>query len=90
VLVSAEAEASDFMSFEELGLPMRPPDTSQRRRLWRGVSVFASEADARDLARARTPARTHLARLNTDLLRDDEICRITYEQTGRNEAHYTM
>lgn len=90
MLVSAEAQASDFMSFEELGLPMRAPDTSQRRRLWRGVSVFVSEADARDLARVRTPPRTHLARLNTDRLQEGASCRITYEQTGRNAAHYTM
>ena len=50
MIVGSEATRDDFMSAKELGKP--PPIRPEQHNLWDGVSVFATEQQARKKARS--------------------------------------
>lgn len=85
VLDSENLAVTDFMSAKEKGEPLRLPHTSDRLRLWEGVSVFDSLDAARSLARRRQPPRRWIA-----VLRVQETVGIHIEKTGRNPSHHTV
>lgn len=71
----------DFQSHRDLGIPLRNPDDQE---LWRGVSVQATEQQARKRARLPSFGR-YVAEL---LILDDRA--IASRRTGRQPGHYTL
>ena len=61
VIASAEATLDDVRSKAELGEPLRD-DTPENRRLWQGISVYATEAQARRKGRASPRLGRYIAR----------------------------
>lgn len=53
----------DFLSYAALGVPVRDPTDEETLLLATGVSVFATEAQARGRARARPDLGAYIARL---------------------------
>ncbi len=76
----------DFMSDEDLGEP--PPEDADRQtlRMWRGISVFATEAQARAKA-TRLPLGDYIAEVEVPPGADLKI-----ERTGgkRARGHHTL
>jgi hypothetical protein len=75
--------AEDFTSNEALGKPFRHPDAS-RRRLWGGLSCWATEAGARRNARRYRAQGAYVARID---LEDGSPIRV--ERT-LGPGHYTL
>lgn len=78
-------ELIEFVSKQALGEEMRPPHTAQRQRIWAGLSVYSDREAAIDRARHLTPPRPYLA-----VLQVPPDSPVTYEQTGKTPAHYTL
>jgi hypothetical protein len=76
---------SDFTSNEARGTPA-PNQRSETRRLWRGVSVFATESQARSKARQFPALGRYIARLDLP-----ETAPLVWERTLRNSrGHHTL
>ena len=76
---------SDFTSNEAKGTPA-PNQRSETRRLWRGLSVFATEAQARSKARQFPALGRYIARLEVS-----ETAPLVWERTLRNSrGHHTL
>lgn len=77
----------DFASDEALGEP--PPDrpSVERRLMWQGISVFATEAQAASKARAIPVLGGYVAELAIP-----EGAALTYARTGgrRSRGHHTL
>jgi hypothetical protein len=81
---SAEATRHDMLSKEALGEPLRD-DTPENRRLWQGISVYATEAQARRKGRASPRLGGYIARIE---LPDDSP--VIFERTTTSSGHYTL
>jgi hypothetical protein len=76
---------SDFTSNEAKGVPA-PNERPETRRLWRGLSVFATEAQARSKARQFPALGRYIARLEVS-----ETAPLVWERTLRNSrGHHTL
>ena len=73
----------DFFSYKALGIPA--PRDLQRLALWNGISVYATEAQARGLARRIPAVGGYIAEIE---LPDDLGLRI--ERTGPGRGHHTV
>ena len=75
----------DMKSRFMLGYP--PPDrlTPEERRWWDGISVFASEHQAREQARRFPRLGRFIATIEVP---DNEL--LTFERTGERPGHYTL
>lgn len=74
----------DFVSNEAKGVPLRR-DTAQARRLWTGISVFDSEAGAREMARRFPGLGAFVAALRIPV---DAL--IGIERTTATPGHFTL
>ena len=63
VVKSNPPTEEDFLSYAARGIPVRDPTDEETLLLAAGVSVFATEAQARGRARARPELGAYLARL---------------------------
>lgn len=84
IIASAEATLDDVRSKAELGEPLRD-DTPENRRLWQGISVYATEAQARRKGRASPRLGRCIARIE---LPDDSP--VIFERTTTSSGHYTL
>lgn len=83
LILGAEASKSDFLSGEALG--DREPRDREMVRLWRGISVLNTEAQARSRGRGMPWLGRFIAVLE---IPDDG--RITYQRTGTSRGHFTL
>ncbi len=84
-LVSSNpATIADVLSKQALGEPLRE-DTAENRRLWSGISVYATEAQARRKGRASPVLGQFIARIE---LPDDPP--IKFERTTASSGHRTL
>lgn len=74
----------DFKSHEELGRPLANP-TPERLELWRSVSVFATEAQARSNAQEWPMIGKYIVEL-----RIADNGPIRWKRTGRKPGHYSL
>jgi len=74
----------DFESHEALGRVLIDPDQEQRR-MWQGISVFTTEAQARNKAHDYPGLGGFIAAMR---VRDEEAIR--FARTGRNRGHHTL
>lgn len=74
----------DFLSPQALAVPLWDPDP-EKLRMAEGVSVFNTEIQARNKARAYPRKGRFLA-----LLLIEEDGPITFERTGRDRGHHTL
>jgi hypothetical protein len=74
----------DMLSKEALGEPLRD-DTPENRRLWQGVSVYATEAQARRKGRVSPMLGRYIARIE---LPDDST--VVSERTTTSSGHHTL
>ena len=75
----------DFTSNAARGLPLRD-ESEEMRRLWDGISVYATEGQARNKARQFPYLGRYLARLEIP-----ERARVRVERTIRNgRGHHTL
>ncbi len=74
----------DFLSKEARGEPLRI-QTVENRRLWQGVSVYATEAQAQRKGRASPGLGRFVAQLE---LPDDSP--ILWERTTTSSGHHTL
>ncbi len=77
-------EIEDFMSADSLGRNLTNP-TAERRRLWRGISVYDTEARARKKAIKVPLLGAYIARLEFP---DESI--IQCERTTTSAGQYTI
>ncbi len=79
----------DFASAAEKEPDQPPPDDPELAGLWDGVSVFATEAQARSHTRGRRPVPgKFIAALELPV--DGSIPLIRIERTLRSRGHYTI
>jgi hypothetical protein len=81
---STPASFVDVLSKSALGEPLRE-DTPENRRLWQGISVYATEAQARRKGRASPMLGRYIARIE---LPDDSP--IVSERTTTSGGHHTL
>src|SRR4051812_2795209 len=81
---STPASFVDVLSKSALGEPLRD-DTPENRRLWQGISVYATEAQARRKGRASPMLGRYIARIE---LSDDSP--ILSERTTASSGHHTL
>ena len=75
---------ADFLSNKAKGIPMARPDP-EVALLWDGISVYATETQARNQARAKPWLGTYIAELA--ISEDDPI---TFRRTGTGRGHHTL
>jgi len=85
VLRGSKPTERDFMSKAALGEPLRLPHTAKRRRIYEGVSMYATLESARQRARKLESQPTHIAPAVIPL--DGPV---TFEQTGNDSQHFTV
>ncbi len=83
IIISATPDLGDFTSAKALG--RSPPSDPTLARLWDGISVFATEAQAISKAKAYHWLGEFVARLEfaTD-------AQIRWERTLRGRGHFTL
>jgi hypothetical protein len=81
---SDPARFVDVLSKAALGEPLRE-DTPENRRLWQGISVYATEAQARRKGRASPMLGRFIARIE---LPDDSP--VLSERTTTSSGHHTL
>jgi hypothetical protein len=74
----------DFLSQKARGIPMARPDP-EVALLWDGVSVYATEAQARKQARAKPGLGAYIAEI---VVNDGNP--ITVRRSGRGSGHHTL
>ncbi len=83
IVKSDPATVEDFFSYKALGIPA--PRDPQRLALWDGISVYATEAQARGPARRIPALGGYIAEVE---LPDDPGLRV--ERTGPGRGHHTV
>jgi hypothetical protein len=83
IVKSDPPTVEDFLSYKALGVPA--PRDPQRLALWDGISVYATEAQARSLVRHVPALGGYVAQL---IVPDDLGLRI--ERTGPGRGHHTI
>jgi hypothetical protein len=84
VVQSSRPTLDDFRSNKAKGIPMARPDP-EVALLWDGISVNATEAQAKKRARIQPYLGTHIAELAIS-----EGDPITVRRTGTSRGHYTL
>ena len=84
IVQSMPPTRDDFVSQKAKGLPMARPDP-EVALLWDGVSVYATEAQARSQARTKPWLGTHISEL---VVADGDP--ITFRRTGAGRGHHTL
>lgn len=74
----------DFMSQERLGVELFDPDL-EKIDMWRGISVFATETQARNKARAYPQLGQFIAAIEIE-----EVGPIRFRGTGETRGHHTL
>src|SRR5215213_3925060 len=74
----------DFRSNQAKGIPMARPDP-EVALLWSGISVYATEAQARNQAKAKPWLGAFIAELEVD-----ENDPITFRRSGTGRGHHTL
>jgi hypothetical protein len=74
----------DFKSQKAKGIPMARPDP-EVELLWDGISVYATETQARNQARAKPWLGAYIAELVIS-----ESDPITFRRTGTGRGHHTL
>ena len=74
----------DFTSQKAKGIPMARPDP-EVALLWDGISVYATEAQARNQAKAKPWLGAYIAELAIS-----EGDPITFRRTGTGRGHHTL
>src|SRR3954470_2459120 len=74
----------DFLSNKAKGIPMARPD-AEVALLWDGISVYATETQARNQARAKPWLGAYIAEL---IISDDDP--ITVRRSGTGRGHHTL
>ena len=81
---SNPATLDDFTSQQAKGIPMARPDP-EVALLWGGISVYATETQARNQGRAKPWLGAYIAELT--ISEDDPI---TFRRTGTGRGHHTL
>jgi hypothetical protein len=84
IIASAQPTLDDVLSKEALGEPLHD-DSPEIRRLWQGISVYATEAQARRKGRASPRLGRYIARIE---LPDDSP--VVFERTTTSSGRYTL
>jgi len=84
IVHSDSPELGDFVSNAALGRPPRRP-TPEVLRLWDGISVYATEQQAREKAHQFPQLGRYLARLEIPA-----GLAVRIERTTRSEGHHTL
>lgn len=84
IVLTDPPSVRDFLSYEAQGLTPRTTDP-ESLRLWGGISVYATEAQARRQALAYPFLGHYLARLDVP-----DVGPIRFERTTRSRGHYTL
>ncbi len=74
----------DFTSQKAKGIPMARPDP-EVALLWDGISVYATEMQARNQARAKPWLGAHIAELTVS-----DVDPIACRRTGTGRGHHTL
>jgi hypothetical protein len=74
----------DFLSNKAKGIPMARPDP-EVALLWDGISVYATETQARNQAKAKPWLGAYIAELAIS-----ESDPITFRRTGTGRGHHTL
>ena len=74
----------DYMSNKAKGIPMARPDP-EVSLLWDGISVYATETQARNQAKAKPWLGSYIAELT---VADGDP--ITFRRTGTSRGHHTL
>ena len=74
----------DFLSNREKGIPMARPDP-EVALLWDGLSVYATETQARNQAKAKPWLGAYIAELSIA-----EADPITFRRSGTSRGHHTL
>ena len=81
---SSPPTLDDFTSQKAKGIPMARPDP-EVALLWDGISVYATEAQARSQARSKPWLGAYIAELT--ISEDDPI---TFRRSGTSRGHHTL
>jgi len=84
LIANSSPTIDDVLSKAELGETLRE-DTPENRRLWHGISVYATEAQARRKGRTSPMLGRYIARIE---LPDDGP--IVSERTTASSGHHTL
>ena len=74
----------DYLSNKAKGIPMARPDP-EVALLWDGISVYATETQARNQAKAKPWLGAYIAELAIS-----EVDPITFRRTGTGRGHHTL
>jgi hypothetical protein len=84
IVRSNPSTLDDFMSNRAKGIPMARPDP-EVELLWDGISVYATETQARNQAKAKPWLGAYIAELAVS---DEDP--ITFRRTGTGRGHHTL
>ena len=84
IVHSIEPTLDDFMSQKALGIPMARPDP-EVELIWDGISVYATEVQARRQARAKPWLGSYIAELAIS-----ESDPVTFRRSGTGRGHHTL